>query len=174
MKIGCIVLTSCCLILISCNDDKSTTETSATETTNQKNAITTKAIENFKYTDYALSNNAEKATANWEQYQELAIQISYLKKADLSFFNGDKQLLKTAINEFAVTVPEELRTNPILSRTIIIETTLLKLNENLTIDNIDGRAKLMGVRDVLESFSNLNYQINKKLERDMYDKIKPE
>ena len=174
MKIGCIVLTSCCLILISCNDDKSITETSATETTNQKNAITTKAIENFKYTDYALSNNAEKVTANWEQYQELAIQISYLKKADLSFFNGDKQLLKTAINEFVATVPEELRTNPILSRTIIIETTLLKLNENLTIDNIDGRSKLMGVRDVLESFSNLNYQINKKLERDMYDKIKPE
>ena len=49
-----------------------------------------------------------------------------------------------------------------------------KLNENLTIDNIDRRVKLLGIKDVLESFSNLNYQINKKIEFDVYDKIKPE
>ncbi len=159
---------------MSCGDDKSTTEISETETTNQKNVITAKAIENFKYTDYVLSSKSEKALANWEKYQELAIQISYLKKADLSFFNGEKQILKTAIDEFTATIPEQLRTNPILSRTVIVETTLLKLNENLRIANIDGRVKLMSVKDVLESFSNLNYQINKKLEFDIYDNIEPE
>jgi 4-hydroxy-3-methylbut-2-en-1-yl diphosphate synthase IspG/GcpE len=174
MKTGGIVLTICCLILMSCGDDKSTTETSATEITNQKNTITAKAIENFEYTDYALSSKADKATVNWKKYQELAIQISYLKKADLSFFNGDKQLLKTFIGEFRGTLPKQLRTNPVLSRSVIIETTLLKLNENLTIDNIDIRVKLRSIKDVLESFSNLNYQINKKVEFDIYDKIMPE
>ncbi len=174
MKIGCVVLTVFCLIFVSCGDDKSTTQTSETETTDQQNTITAKAIENFKYTDYALSSKSEKALANWEKYQELAIQISYLKKADLSFFNGEKQLLKTAIDEFTATIPEQLQTNPILSRTVIVETTLLKLNENLSIANIDGRVKLMSIKDVLESFSNLNYQINKKLEFDIYDNIKPE
>ena len=174
MKIGRIVLTTCYLILMSCGDEKSTTEISETKTTIQKNAITAKAIENFKYTDYALSLKAEKALANWEKYQELATQMSYLKKADLSFFNAEKQILKTAIDEFTATIPEQLRTNPILSRAAIIETTLLKLNENLRLDNIDGHVKLMSVKDVLESFSNLNYQINKKLEFDIYDNIKPE
>ncbi len=174
MKIGCVVLTVFCLILMSCGGDKSTTQTSETETTNQKSAITAKAIENFKYTDYALSSKSEKVIANWEKYQELAVQISYLKKADLSFFNGEKQILKTAIDEFTATIPEQLQTNPILSRTVIVETTLLKLNENLRIDNIDVSVKLVSVKDVLESFSNLNYQINKKLEFDIYDNIKPE
>ncbi|WP_296386623.1 hypothetical protein, partial [Winogradskyella sp.] len=133
-----------------------------------------KAIENFDYTDYVLSENAEKVVANWEKYQEFAIQISYLKKADLSFFNGDKILLKTFIKEFKVGIPDTLQTNPIVSRQVIIETKLLKLNENLTIDNIDGKTKLLGVKDVLIAFSDLNYQINKKLERDIYDKIEPE
>ena len=159
---------------MSCGDDKSISETSVIETTNQKNSITAKAIENFEYTDYALSSNAEKELANWEKYQELAIQINYLKKADLSFFNGDKELLKTFLVKLKATMPEQLRTNPVISRGVIIETTLLKLNENLTIDNIDLRVKLSGIKDVLESFSNLNYQINKKIEFDIYDKIKPE
>jgi hypothetical protein len=159
---------------MSCGDDKSISEISVTETTNQKNSITAKAIENFKYLDYALSTNAEKEIANWEKYKELAIQINYLKKADLSFFHGDKDLLKTFIVKFKATIPEELQTSPVVSRSVIIETMLLKLNENLNIDNIDLRLKLSGIKDVLESFSNLNYQINKKIEFDVYDKIKPE
>lgn len=174
MKIGRIFLTACCLIFICCDNDKSSVEISETKSTKQKNIITVKAIENFKYTDYALSPKAENTLENWEKYQELAVQIGYLKKADLSFFNGEKQILKTAINELTATIPEQLRTNPILSRAAIIETTLLKLNENLRLDNIDGRVKLMSIKDVLESFSNLNYQINKKLEFDLYDNIKPE
>ena len=174
MKIRAVVLTVFCLVLIGCDGDKSTTNIAGAQTINQKYAITTKAIENFKYTDYALSSAAEKATANWEKYQELASQINYLKKADLSFFNGDRQLLKTTIDTFTAKVPEQLQTNPIISRVVVVETTLLKLNENLRLDNIDEHAKLMSVKAVLESFSNLNYQINKKLEFDIYDKIKAE
>ncbi len=143
-------------------------------TIDQKIVITSKAIENFDYTDYALSAEADKAIADWEEYQELAIQINYLKKADLSFFNGEKKLLKTFIGEFRANIPDQLRSNPIVSRTVIIETTLLKLNENLTITNIEEQVKLLGIKEVLESFSNLNYQINKKLERDIYDKIEKE
>ena len=174
MKIGRVILTMFSIIVISCGDGQGTTETIEKTTKNQKNIITVKAIENFEYIDYALSSKAEEATAKWEKYQEMANQIRYLKKADLSFFNGEKKLLKTTIDEFTATVPEQLRTNPILSRIVIVETTLLKLNENLRLDNIDEHLKLMSVKDVLVAFANLNYQINKKLEFDIYDKIKPE
>jgi len=161
-------------MLVSCGDDKGTIIDTDSGTIDQKIVITSKAIENFDYTDYALSAEADKAIADWEEYQELAIQINYLKKADLSFFNGEKKLLKTFIGEFRANIPDQLRSNPIVSRTLIIETTLLKLNENLTITNIDEQVKLLGIKEVLESFSNLNYQINKKLERDIYDKIEKE
>jgi hypothetical protein len=159
---------------VSCSGDKSTTTITDTESTEQEVNITVKAIEDFDYIDYALSSNAEALVANWEKYQELGIQISYLKKADLSFFNGDKEVLKKFIDEFTSTIPSELNTNPIVSRTVIIETALLKLNESLTLDNIGGRIKLANVKEVLEAFSNMNYQVNKKLERDIYDKISKE
>ena len=55
-----------------------------------------------------------------------------------------------------------------------METSLLRLNENLTLDNIQDSLKLQSVKEVLVAFSNLNYQINKKLEKDIYDQIEAE
>tara|TARA_R110002049_G_C9101385_1_gene557046 strand:- start:955 stop:1428 length:474 start_codon:yes stop_codon:yes gene_type:complete len=157
---------------MSCGDDKkSTTEI---ETTEQNKKITAKTIENIDYNDYALSSEAEAVIVTWEKYQELDEQIGYLKRADFSFFNGDKELLKKFIGEFKTQMPEDLRTNPITSRNAIIETALLKLNENLTLDNIKRNDKLLAIKALFVAFSNLNYQINKKLERDIYDKIQPE
>lgn len=161
-------------MLVSCGGDKNTVDEDKTENSNQKRVITASAIKKFKYKDYVLSPNAEQAVVEWEKYQELAIQISYLKKADLSFFNGDKELLKKFIEEFKLALPENFKTNPITSRMAIIETSLLRLNENLTIDNIEGSLKLESVKEVIVAFSNLNYQLNKKLERDKYEKIKAE
>ena len=174
MKVGFVLLNIFCLLSLSCGDDKSTEEAMEAETTNQKRAITVDVIENFEYADYGLSNEGEKVIANWEKYQELAIQINYLKKADLSFFNGDVELLKKFIEEFKVGLPQNLKTNPIHSRMAIIETSLLKLNDDLTLDNIPDDNKVESVKEVIVAFSNLNYQINKKLERDKFDKISSE
>ena len=99
MKIGLYVLSIFCFILIGCDDNKSNNEELETKTSNQKPIITVKAIENFDYKDYALSEESEEALENWEKYQELSIQINYLKKADLSFVNGDKELLEKFIVE---------------------------------------------------------------------------
>ncbi|WP_422106790.1 hypothetical protein [Winogradskyella sp.] len=175
MKIACILLNLSLLLLVSCGEDnKPSTINDDTSATDQKKAITAKAIEDFKFTDYVLSSNGEQVVVNWDKYQELAIQVSYLKKADLSFFNGDKALLKGFIDTLKLEIPDTLQTNPIISRTTIIETTLLRLNENLTLDNIDYSLKLQSVEEVLIAFSNLNYQINKKLEKDIYSQIESE
>lgn len=173
MKIISIIL--CLCLVMSCGGDKN--ESSAVDTSEKadENAkISAKTIENIDYEDYALSPESEKLVKTWEKHQELATQISYLKKADFSFFNGDKEILKIFIKEFKAQMPDELRTNPTMSRNAVIETALLKLNENLTIDNIERKDKILGIKAVFVAFSNLNYQINKKLERDFYDKIQPE
>ena len=162
------------MLLVSCGGDQKLSDTTSNEPTNQKQVITESAIENFKFADYVLSTNGEQVVTNWDKYQELAIQISYLRQADLSFFNGDKKLLKGFIDTLKLRIPDTLQTNPILSRTTVIETTLLRLNENLTLDNIGDSLKLQSVKEVLIAFSNLNYQINKKLEKDIYGQIKSE
>ncbi|WP_178991082.1 hypothetical protein [Winogradskyella schleiferi] len=175
MKIIYVVLCFCCFVLFSCgNDNSNASESETAETTEQNARISAKTIESINYNDYALSLEGEKAVVTWEKYQELATQISYLKRADFSFFNGEKKMLKEFIDKFIAQLPDELRTNPIISRNAVIETALLKLNEHLTIDNIDRDDKLVSIKELFVAFSNLNYQINKKLERDMYDKIQPE
>ena len=174
MKIGRALIFLGCLISFSCGDENATSERLASDAANNKDALIVSTIENLDYTDYALSSASEEAVVDWEAYKELALQISYLKKADLSFFNGEKKVIKTFTEEFITTVPEQLQTNPILSRSAIVETELLKLNENLTLDNIDRATKVANVKALLEAFSNLNYQINKKMEFDIYDNIVPE
>jgi len=174
MKFGYIVFNIFFLMLISCADDKNTDENETIKSSEQEVEISAKTIEGFNYKDYVLSSDAEKVVSNWGKYQELAIQINYLKKADLSFFNGEKKLLKDFITEFKAELPDEIRTNPIVSRTVIIETQLLKLHDNLTLSNIDTKAKLQSIREVLVAFANINLQINKKLEFDIYNKIEPE
>ncbi|MFK7833224.1 MAG: hypothetical protein AB8B52_08105 [Winogradskyella sp.] len=175
MKITSVILGLCCLLVINCAKENNKVDTTENiEKAEQSSRITAKAIERIDYKDYALSIEAEQAIVTWEKYQELARQLGYLKKADFSFFNGDKVLLKTFIDEFKTQLPEDLKTSPILSRNAIVETELLKLNENLTIDNIERSEKLESIKGLFEAVSNLNYQINKKLERDLYDKIQPE
>jgi hypothetical protein len=60
-----------------------------------------------------------------------------------------------------------------LSRVTLVETMILKLNDDLTLTNIEADDKLNSVLEVLIAFSNLNLQIDKKLERDIYDQIEP-
>ena len=173
MTIRLAFLNICFLVLINCGKNKTENGSVEAKNANQEVKITARAIDNFDYSDYALSNDAEVSVADWEKYQELAIQISYLKKADLSFFNGDNELLKKFLDALKISVPKDLKTNPVTSRITILETTILRLNDNLTLDNIPGKDKLDGIEEVIVAFSNLNYQINKKLERDKYSKIEP-
>lgn len=173
MKINIIVLSILSIILLSCGNDTTTVVKDTAENQNIKPTITAQTIKNLKYLDYALSTEAKKAVSNWEKYQELAIQINYLKKADLSFFNGDETLLKTFIKTFKTTVPKVLQTNAVESRTMVLETKILKLHDDLTLNNITTSVQLMSIKDVFIAFSNFNFQVNKKLESDFYKQIQP-
>ncbi|MGB0982262.1 MAG: hypothetical protein ACPGUH_09205 [Winogradskyella sp.] len=173
MKINIIVLSILSIILLSCGNDTTTVVKDTAENQNIKPTITAQTIKNLKYLDYALSTEAKKAVSNWEKYQELAIQINYLKKADLSFFNGDETLLKSFIKTFKTTVPKVLQTNAVESRTMVLETKILKLHDDLTLNNITTSVQLMSIKDVFIAFSNFNFQVNKKLESDFYKQIQP-
>ncbi|WP_439151091.1 hypothetical protein [Winogradskyella sp.] len=174
MKIGFVLLNICFVLLISCGEDKGLQVNNDKKSAAKQTIINAKEIENFIYTDYALSPEGEDAVSQWEKYRELAIQITYLKKADLSFFNGDIELLKTFVTELKAGIPDQLQTNSINSRVLVVENTLLKLHDDLTLSNIDVKKKRLSIRDVLVAFSNLNLQINRKIEFDIYNEIKPE
>ena len=143
-----------------------------TEASIDKNKITPKDIELFRYDDYALSEDSKKALENWQKYQELSEQIGYINKADFSFFMVEKNVLKTFLNDFKVEMPEPIKTTPILSRIKVLETMALKMNSTLKLDNVEKNTQLKDIKELLIAMSNLNLQINKKfeLEANLVDK----
>lgn len=126
--------------------------------------ITPSDIESLRFDDYTLSEDSKKALENWQKYQELNEQIGYVNQADFSFFNGEKSILKTFINDFKTEMPESIKTAPIQSRITVLETKILKLNSILKLDNIDKTEQLKAVKELLIAMANLNLQINKKFE----------
>ena len=63
-------------------------------------------------------------------------------------------------------MPETIKTAPILSRIMALETKLLKLSSTLKLDNMDKATQLSCIKEFLVAMSNLNLQINKKFELD--------
>ncbi|MCB0382054.1 MAG: hypothetical protein KDD05_01760 [Psychroserpens sp.] len=160
--------------LIACKTDTQNPETEPSTEEEQSKSITRKEIEGLKYNDYGLSSDAQQVVQNWQKYQELNTQIEYLKKADLSFLKSDISLITTFINDFKTEIPKALNTNEINSRITALQTKLLKLNSLLVLDNISKKEQLYGLKEVFIAFSNLNLQINKKLEFEKNNITKPQ
>ncbi len=160
-------------VLFSCGETTTSEETSTSEIT-QDVKLTAKTIERLSFKDYVLSEDAEKVVSEWEKYQELAIQINYLRQADMSFFKSEIQIIVEFMAVFKNQIPEVLQSNPINSRAVVLETKLMLLQNSLKNETKSNKEKLEHIKAVLVAFSNLNFQINKKIERDFYDKIQPE
>lgn len=162
------------LILVSfgCNNTPKQQPDTITEVSEDIKNITQNDIESLRFDDFTLSEDSKKALENWQKYQELNEQIGYVNQADFSFFNGEKSILKTFINDFKTEMPESIKTAPIQSRITVLETKILKLNSTLKLDNIDKTEQLKAVKELLIAMANLNLQINKKfeLEANLVDK----
>lgn len=163
-----------CIVVLSCKTDTQNLEIETETKENQSKTITKKEIEGLRYNDFGLSNDAKKAVNDWQKYQELNTQIDYLKSADLSFLKSDISLIVTFLNDFSAEIPNAIRTNEISARITALETKMLKLNSLLILDNIPKSEQIEGLKEVFVAFSNLNLQINKKLEFEANNISKPE
>ncbi|MEZ4792198.1 MAG: hypothetical protein R2783_01590 [Gelidibacter sp.] len=102
--------------------------------------------------------------ANWQRYQELMMQIDYLKQADFSFFGGKNELLVNFLRDLKSDIPEKVSTPAIKERLIALETKLLKLHSTLKLSNAKKKEVLNNIKEFLVATSNLHLQINKKFE----------
>ncbi|MCC1485443.1 hypothetical protein [Winogradskyella immobilis] len=175
MKIKPLLFLTLFTLFFSCGNNNSEKDSEVKEVVNDlASKITQKKIEDLRYTDYVLSDDAKDVVANWIKYQELVTQIGFLKKVDFSFFKDEQATLAGFTEELKTTIPETLNTNRIKARITVLETQLLLLNNNLTIDNLPIEDKLRSIKSLLESISHLNYLINKKLEFDKANIERPE
>lgn len=165
------LLISFCLIicLISCGNEEASQK-------DQEIALPTlskQQIQKFDYTEYLLDAKVKIITRNWIKYNELESIITNLKQADLYYFKENQEILTALINDLKQTIPEQLNSPAIMSRLIALETKLYKLESVVNLSNSTPEDIMSSIKEVLVSFSNLNLQMNKKIERESQIIIKP-
>jgi hypothetical protein len=152
------------ILVIGCNTKTEQITNTISDEEKDSEIITEKDIENLKYTDYVLSPEANEAVINWQRYQELLMQIDYLKQAEFSFFGGKNEILITFLKDLKNDMPQKLVTPAITERLIALETKLLKLHSTLILSNAKKSELLQNIQELLVATSNLHLQINKKFE----------
>ena len=162
------------LFILSCNPDVKNESAIVDEiTTIDSSIITANDISKIKFTEYALSKITQNKTINWQKFNELSNKIELLRTGDLSFFRDDKAILEGFIADLKNEIPESLNTQSILVRLTVIETVFLKLEGLASLKTAKKEKLLMAIKDVLLSYTNLIFQMNKKFEKESQKIEKP-
>ncbi|MEO8933245.1 MAG: hypothetical protein ABI295_02975 [Xanthomarina sp.] len=136
-------------------------------------SLSKEQVEKLKFTEYLVDSKVEVLIKNWVKYKELEGVVANLKQGNLTYFKENSELLEALINDLKQDVPEALNSPSIISRLIALETKLYKLESLVNLSNSTPEIILSCIKEVLESFSDLNLQMNKKIERESQKIIKP-
>ena len=110
-------------------------------------------------------SNNDLILESWLNYTELAEYINQFNSNDFSSLIDNKKYLIRFFNGIKNTIPDVLNQPEISSRLTVIETDFLKLESMLSNFEISPDQKNKMVKRINNSFSNLNFQIDKLIEK---------
>lgn len=171
MKIKVLVVLSLITILMSCKKTQEDTILNSTDNTSEK--ITEKDLSNLDLIEFTLDVKTEKAIENWQEYSQIQDVITNVKKGDLIFFSDNTEDIKTLFKDLLKNIPSEVNTNATLARIVALKTKLYKLESLSNLPTTSKEELSTVIEEFLESFSNLNFQMNKKIEKDNNNIEKP-
>ena len=102
---------------------------------------------------------------NWINYIELSEFIEQLNLNDFSSVTDNKKYLIRFFNVIKNSIPSEINKPEIKSRLTVIETDFLRFEAMISNYEINDRMKTKMVKKINNSFSNLNFQIDKLTEK---------
>ena len=165
MSIKILSLLCVLTVFVSCKKTQEN-DTANTIDKQQIQAITEQDLAKLKYVDYVLDFKTEEAIKDWQEYFQLQDVIDEVKKADLSFFNDNEENIKILISKLKENIPDQLNSEGVLARFLVLETKLLKLESLSNLSTTTKEELISIIKEFFVSFSNVNFQMNKKLEFD--------
>ena len=153
------------VLFYSCNKKQENSELTVVKVDDSL-LIKEKDIAKLKYTDYILDERTEDVILNWTEYSKLQDVVSKVKKGDLSFFNNNNKTIEDLLKNLKQAIPLEVNTESILARITALETKIYKLESLYKLSTTKKPELLELTKEFLVAFSNLNLQMNKKLEGD--------
>ena len=172
MYIRPLFIFSFLIIFSSCrNTQDPDSATLVDESTSEE--ITEKDLSNLNFIEFALDSKTEILVKDWKGYYDLQDVITNVKNGDLSFFNDDEDRIKILLEDLKSSIPSEVSSAATSARILALETKLYKLESLSNITTATKQELTNGIKEFLASFSNLNFQMNKKVEKDSREIIKP-
>ena len=101
----------------------------------------------------------------WINYMELNEYVNQLNLNDYSSLIDNKKYLIRFFNGIKNTIPTDINKPEIKSRLTVIETDFLRFESMLSNYELNEEAKVKMVKKINNSFSNLNFQIDKLTEK---------
>ncbi len=154
-----------CTLLFSCKKNQDA-KVQLVKKPNESKTIKSKDIAKLKYTDYILDTRAGDSIGSWNEYKQLETIITNIKKGDLSFFIANEKAVNELMTNLKQNIPVEVNSDAILARITALETKVLKLESLSNLSTTKKPELLSVIKEFLVSFSNLNLQMNKKIEND--------
>lgn len=172
MKLQLLYIISFCFIVMGCNNKPQQAAEAKGESS--ESAIITEAdIEQLNYLEFDLDTKVEVLAEPWQPYTRLKTAVESVKKANFSFFEEDEQAVFLLVKELRNTIPDTLKTQAVLSRITIVENMLYKLDETHALHTTTKPELAAAIKELLVSYSNLNFQLNKKIEKDGQRIVRP-
>ena len=159
-------------IIFSCKQNK---EDTLTENIDSKASqeITEKDLSKLDFREFVLDTKTENIVKDWQEYYQLQDAVISAKKGDLSFFKDNKEGIKTLLKDLVLNIPDSVNSNATLARILALETKLYKLESLSNLPTTSKEELTNTIKEFLESFSNFNFQMNKKTEKDSRRSEKP-
>ena len=101
----------------------------------------------------------------WINYFELNEFIEQLNSNDYSSLIDNKKFLLRFFRGIKFSIPDKINKPEIKSRLTVIETDFMRFESMLSNYEIEKEIKIKMVKKINNSFSNLNFQIDKLLEK---------
>ena len=153
------------IALLSCGQQKESDHNVSIEAS-VSTKISEKDISQFKFLEYSLDIKTKKEIENWTSFKELEDVVIRVKKGDLSYFKDNNEVITKFVNELKEKIPDTLNTPSVNARITALETKIYKLESLYNLSTTSKDELSLMIKEFLESMSNLNLQMNKKLEKD--------
>ncbi|MDO6761431.1 hypothetical protein Q4566_14560 [Tamlana sp. 2_MG-2023] len=161
------------MLFSACKDNQENKTLVETEVDNS-GVVSEEDIENLNFTEFTLDQKAQSLVKDWTQYYKLEGIITNLKAGDFSYFQDSEKDLKETFKELKVNTPETAKSPSISARVLVLETKFYKLESLYNLASSSEEELTQSTQELLVAFSNLNLQMNKKVEFDAINIQKPQ
>lgn len=112
---------------------------------------------------------AQQQVENWSVFEDFLLELNRLNGSNISELKTRTQRLAMHTDSLSKRIPNDLYTNPVTSRLIVLRTRINLLSQEINRTFIDSATVAVQIDELNHAATNLLLQINEKIQKDMID-----